>query len=302
LQSLKQARTHDKTGGITTLPQRMIDISIGDCTRFWLCYSCFMRSDIHPVTYGRMRIAACWLIVLICCTSTGASADEPLKLGFVIRSGMAELVNGVPIGTYLPLVADIARTAHLQVQWMELPQVRLIAEAQADTPDYCAVGIYKNAERAATAKFTHAFFHDKPLVVVTIKSKEALIRKHASFAALTADTSLKIGLIDGYSYGTHLDPIVWHMPNADHMTGSTMLNVRKLLAGRFDYLLGSGEEASHTADTTAPDESEFVKIAFADLAPGEARYLMCSTAVSDATIARLNTAIHALHLDSAEAR
>lgn len=210
---------------------------------------------------------------------------------------MAELVNGVPTGTYLPLAEKIAHAAHLQVEWMDLPQARLIAEARANTPDYCAVGIYKNEERAAYAKFTRAFFRDKPLMVITLKSKAARIRQHASFAALAADTSLKVGLIDGYSYGRHLDPIVLNMPNADHMSGSTMLNVAKLLAGRFDYILGSGEESSHTANTPAPDETELVKIAFADLAPCEARHFMCSMSVDDKIIARLNAAIGALHLD-----
>jgi polar amino acid transport system substrate-binding protein len=232
------------------------------------------------------------------CASANAAADEVLKLGFAIRPGMAELVDGVPTGTYLPVAADIVRTAHLQVQWQDLPQSRLIAEVRANIPDYCAVGIYETAERAAYAKFSHGFFLDKPMQIITLKSKEAQIREHANFAALAADTRLKVGLVDGYSYGTRLDHIISAMPNADRMSGTTVQDMAKLLAGRFDYILGPGEEAQRDASVIAPAKHDIVSIAFPDLAPGEMRHFMCSTAVSDATLARLNTAIHALHLDA----
>jgi uncharacterized protein (TIGR02285 family) len=253
--------------------------------------------DIHPVASGHAQIAACLVIVLTGCSSFNAKADESLKLGFVARPGIAELINGVPAGSYLPLVADIARTAHLRTRWIELPQNRLIAEVRANVADFCAVGTYKNVERASYAKFTQPFFRDKPLVVISLKSKETQIRKHANFAELAADTSLRVGLINGFSYGSHLDSIIWQMPNADRTNGSTILNIRKLLAGRIDYVIGLGEEASYSTDTPAASDRNLVKIEFADLAPGEARYFMCSTAVSDATIAQLNAAIHSLHLD-----
>lgn len=227
---------------------------------------------------------------------SNAMASEPIKLGFVVRPGMAEFVNGAANGTYLPPADGIVRAAHLQVQWTELPQSRLVEEVRAGVTNYCAVGAYKTEERLHFAKFSEAFFHDKPLAVVTLKSKETFIRQHDSFAALAADTKFKVGLINGYSYGSRLDPILQKMRNADRMSGSTMQNFSKLVAGRFDYLLDSDLESPRAPLSVNVGNDSIVHIPFNDLAPGEARYFMCSPSVDDATIARINKAIRTLHL------
>jgi len=81
------------------------------------------------------------------------------------------------------------------------------------------------------------------------------------------------------------------------MNGTSTQEVAKMIAGRFDYILGAGDQAQHEVDVLAPDKRDLVKISFADMSPGAARHFMCSLAVDATTIARLNAAIQSLHLD-----
>ncbi len=226
-----------------------------------------------------------------------AGEAEPLTLGFVVRPGLAEIINGVPKGTFLPVAAAVAREAHLNVVWEALPQPRLIEQARTNQPNYCAVGVYQTRERSTFAKFSRPFFLDKPLVVVALKSREAEIRKHGSFAALTADTNLRIGLLEGFSYGPTLDGILAKMSgNVDRIAGTPMQNISKLVLGRFDYTVGIAEETPRGVDGNDVAAKELAVIDFPDMAPGAARHFMCSPAVEDAVIRRLDAAIRALHL------
>jgi len=249
--------------------------------------------------FRRLTAIVVVLVATTIAATTANATGEPLKLGFVMRPGMAELASGVPIGTFLPITATVAREAHLDVQWQMLPQLRLIEEVRVDTPNFCAVGIYQTPERAAFAKFTLPFYHDKPLIVVAMKNKEAAIRKHASFAALTADTNFKAGLLEGFSYGPTLDPIIGKMTgNAERMAGSSMQNISKLALGRYDYIVATSDETPRGVAGMNVDPNDFVAIEFADMGPGASRHFMCSNAVDDATVKRLDAAIRALHLNA----
>ncbi len=251
-----------------------------------------------PATISnKSALSALLALVMLTARPARAGEAEPLTLGFVVRPGLAEVMDGVPKGTYLPMAASVAREAGLHVVWESLPQPRLIEQVRTNQPDYCAVGVYRTPERNAFAKFTRPFFQDKPLVVVALKSREADIRKHASFAALTADANLKIGLLDGFSYGPKLDGVLAKMNgNVDRISGTSMQNLSKLVMGRFDYTVGIADETPRGIDGNTVAAKDLAVIEFPDMAPGAARHFMCSVAVDDAIIRRLDAAIRTLHL------
>lgn len=226
-----------------------------------------------------------------------AGHEGTLTLGYVVRPGLAEAIDGVPKGTYLPVAASVMREAHFNVSWEALPQPRVIEQARNNQPNYCAVGIYQTPERSTFGKFSKPFFLDKPLVVVTLKKHEAAVRKHASLAALAADTDLRIGLLEGFSYGPGLDTIFAKMKgNVDRIAGTPMQNLSKLMLDRFDYTVGAADETPRGVDGNEVDTRELVLIEFPDMAPGGARRFMCSASVDDAVIRRLDAAIKSLHL------
>jgi len=256
-------------------------------------FACAMSATIP----NKPAMAALLALGMLLGQSAQAGEAEPLTLGFVVRPGLAEIINGVPTGTFLPVAAAVAREAHVNVVWESLPQPRLIEEARANQANYCAVGVYQTPERSAFAKFSRPFFQDKPLVVVALKTHEAEIRKHASFAALAADANLRIGLLEGFSYGPRLDVILGKMNgNVDRIAGTPMQNLSKLMLGRFDYTIGIAEETPRGVDGNNVMAKDVAIIEFPDMAPGAARHFMCSAAVDDAIIRRLDAAIRTLHL------
>ena len=256
----------------------------------------FIRPMLLP--NGTLRtIAALLALCLLPAAGAQAGSAEPVTFGFVVRPGLAEVIDGVPRGTYLPVAAAVAREARLNVAWEALPQLRLIEQARINQPNYCAVGIYQTPERSTFAKFSKPFYFDKPLVVVALKSREAEIRKHASFAVLAADANYRIGLLEGFSYGPRLDAILGKMSgNIDRISGTPMQNLSKLMLGRFDYTVATPGETPRAVDGNEVDPNMLAIIEFPDMAPGAARHFMCSASVDDEIIRRLDGAIKTLHL------
>lgn len=220
----------------------------------------------------------------------------PLTIGYLPRPGLAEMVDGRPLGTYLPTAFEAIAQAHLEATWVALPQKRLINDVHANVPNYCAMGTFKTPERLEFAKFSHPIHRDRPYIVSTLKRNEAAIRKHKTFAELATDEKLKIGIIEGFSYGAKFDPILAKMTiNSDRMTGTVIQELAKLVAGRFDYILATSDDAAVAIDGNY-DPSIFATVEFPDIPPGELRYFMCSMAVSDEVMARLNAGIDTLRL------
>lgn len=237
---------------------------------------------------------------LFCCSALiaaslhGIAQAEPLTLGYLSRAGFAEMTDGKPAGAFLPVAVAAVAKAGVDATWQALPQKRLIDQVRQDTPNYCAVGIYKTPEREGFAKFSAPFYRDMRFVVATAAAQGAAVKAHASFAALAADTGLKLGGIDGFSYGVALDARI------KAMTGHVDLAVvtpdkllAKLGAGRIDYLLAAPEELDISIKMSGLDPASVAQIGFSDIPDGTARHFMCGKSVDAAVIAKLNAGIAA---------
>jgi hypothetical protein len=222
---------------------------------------------------------------------------EPLTLGFLSRPGFAEMVDGKPAGAFLPIAANAVAKAGVEVTWQALPQKRLIDQVQQDTENYCAVGIYRTPAREAFAKFTAAFYRDKPFVVVSTTAKETEIKAHKGLMDLTMDTNQKLGAVEGFSYGREIDAQIKTMTgNVDLAVVTPDKIVAKVAAGRDSYMLAAPEEFDIAVKQSGVNGSELAQIAFSDIPQGAQRHFMCSKSVDDATIAKLTAGINALNL------
>lgn len=228
----------------------------------------------------------------------GAAAAEPLSLGFLTRPGFAEMTDGKPGGAFLPIAAaGIAKTG-LAVEWVPLPQKRLIEQVRQDMPNYCAVGIYKTPERLGFAKFSEPFYRDQRFIVVSTGAKKADIKDHKTLMSLTKDAKFKLGAVDGFSYGAEIDAQIKGVTtNLDLAVVTPDKLLAKLAAGRIDYTLAAPEELDTSMKLSGAKPDDLARIAFDDMPKGALRHLMCSKSVDDATIAKLNAGIASLRLD-----
>jgi polar amino acid transport system substrate-binding protein len=225
------------------------------------------------------------------------AAAEPLTLGYLSRPGFAEMVDGKPAGAFLPIAADAVAKAGVEVTWQALPQKRLIEQVAQDTANYCAVGIYKTPEREAFAKFSAAFYRDKPFVVVSTTAKEAEIKAHKGLMDLMADASQKLGAIEGFSYGREIDVKIKTMSDKVDLAVVTPDKiVAKVAAGRDSYMLAAPEEFAIAVKQSGANAADLAQIAFPDIPQGAQRHFMCSKSVDDATIAKLSAGISSLNL------
>jgi hypothetical protein len=137
-----------------------------------------------------------------------AAMANPLVAGFLSRPGFAEMTDGKPAGAFLPAAVAAAAKGGGDVDWRALPQKRLIDQVRQDMPDFCAVGIYQTPERVGFAKFSDPFYRDQRFAVATTQAGQPRITAAKSFATLADDKSLKLGGIDGFSYGVAIDALV----------------------------------------------------------------------------------------------
>ena len=241
-------------------------------------------------------IGLAFTIIATLGAAQGASA-EPLTLGFLSRPGFAEMVDGKPAGAFLPIAANAVAKAGVEVTWQALPQKRLIDQVQQDTENYCAVGIYKTPAREAFAKFSSAFYRDKPFVVVSTTAKEAEIKAHKGLMDLTTDANQKLGAVEGFSYGREIDDRIKAMTgNVDLAVVTPDKIVAKVAAGRDSYMLAAPEEFDIAVKQSGVNAADLVQIAFPDIPQGAQRHFMCSKSVDDATIAKLSAGISSLNL------
>ena len=225
------------------------------------------------------------------------AAAEPLTLGYLSRPGFAEIVDGKAAGAFLPIAADAVAKAGVEVTWQALPQKRLIEQVAQDTANYCAVGIYKTPEREAFAKFSSAFYRDKPFVVVSTTAKEAGIKAHKGLMDLMADANQKLGAIEGFSYGREIDVQIKTMSDKVDLAVVTPDKiVAKVAAGRDSYMLAAPEEFAIAVKQSGANAADLAQIAFPDIPQGAQRHFMCSKSVDDATIAKLSAGISSLNL------
>lgn len=221
-----------------------------------------------------------------------------LVLGYVSRPGLAEVIDGKPVGAYLETAVAAVEKAGLPYTLQAVTQTRLMAQVASGQPNYCAVGIFRTPERERTARFSLPIYRTPRFVVIATRSKEAALRQHKSFVALVGDQGLKMGMIEGYSHGNSLDPVIANMRgNIERYVGTFDQGFAKLAAGRFDYLVTFPQEFDSWLARSGTAPALFGRLDFPDLLDGVLRHIMCSRAVDDATLQRLDAGISALHLN-----
>ncbi|NRR30371.1 transporter substrate-binding domain-containing protein [Oxalobacteraceae bacterium] len=239
-----------------------------------------------------------WTLALPALCPAQAAPAETLTVGYVIRPGLAEVVDGKPGGTYLPVAVAALQRSGVPFELQVLPQKRLIVQVELNHPNYCALGIYATPERRAFAKFSQPFFRDPRLLAVGRRVKESAFRQYKDFATLSRDPGLKLGLIAGYSLGNDLDPLVKQMTgNVEFFVGNYQQNFAKVAAGRVDYIITFPAELESLTANAPADGARMMALDFLEMPPGIPRHFMCSKAVPDEIVERLNNGISALHLN-----
>lgn len=201
--------------------------------------------------------------------------------------------NGVDKGVMLERVKRVFAVAKVDAHFVKEPSKRIWATLQGGAQNYCSFGWYLLEERRAYALYSVPIHVDRPHLILTSPEAAHQVAEHPSLAALLADGQLRLGVIDGVSYGAPIDALIRRSSNTViKRTVETAVMVRMLQAGRFDFIFVDQDDWEFAQ---AHDDALRGSIAldFPDIPPGLQRYIVCSKDVGLGVMARLNRAIEA---------
>jgi hypothetical protein len=199
--------------------------------------------------------------------------------------------DGSVRGITADIIAQALQQAGIAYHWQDLPSARQMELIEHGAGKSCGLGWFKRPDREAAAKFTVAFYRDRPTIVVA-RADDRRFAGAPTIDALFADRSLILLTKTGYSYGGDLDQrIDTAKPNRRNDSSDNQTQLVMISRKRVDYMIMAEEEAA--------DLLKQPKFAAANLAiyhvgnapAAEYRYLMCSKSVPDALMQRINQAI-----------
>lgn len=238
-----------------------------------------------------------WLCVgLWCCGPAGATSatTEPVNLYFferppyVVQHAGSDEVTGL---TASP-AAQAFKAAGIAYRWVMMPTVRQLVTLKDDnTRPACAVGWFKNPEREQHFKFTKPIYRDHPTVGLAASD-------FPFYRPTLADTlrqpGLQVLVKDGFSYGPVIDGLLAQTKVDRVVTSAESIPMIYMVsAHRAHFMFAAEEEAAFLVEQSGVPPQQLRVLHFVDLPPGERRHILCSKAVPDETIERLNKAITA---------
>ncbi|QGY41633.1 transporter substrate-binding domain-containing protein [Pseudodesulfovibrio cashew] len=202
--------------------------------------------------------------------------------------------HGQADGILLNLARDIFREAGIGTRYASMPAKRVLENFRkaGDSDRFASVGWFKTPERMGFARFSRPIYQNRPLVILFLEKHRALFEKYETFEQLTADGTLTLGLLDGYSYHTALDTMIRRSSTRKRVVvGEFPQLVRMLAAERFFYIIVAPEEVDRLIEASGLPKGRFMSKAMRDIPTGNKRYVMFSKGVPDSLIERVNMAI-----------
>ncbi len=238
-----------------------------------------------------MRGWVAWLLF----GSAPLQAAEPIELYWFERP---PYMAGRPaseevVGLTATPAAQAFRAAGIPFRWVSLPTVRQLVTLTDSSHPACAVGWFRNAEREHQFKFSAPIYRDRPTVALARVDYVAA----ATLAATLRQPGTSVLIKDGFSYGPVVGQLLDQYRPERVMTSAENLAMANMVAAQRASLMFAAEEEAIYLLEQAEREARLAYplkiVRFADLPPGERRYLLCSKATPDELIERLNKAIPA---------
>ncbi|MQA19814.1 transporter substrate-binding domain-containing protein [Rugamonas rivuli] len=222
----------------------------------------------------------------------GCAAENAINVGYSERPPyMIPMPDGAPSGLTGTPTAKAFKTAGIPVVWHNVPTNRQLIMIHDATALNCAVGWFWTAERDGFAKFTKPIYRDKDWMVLANAALAA--RGDTTLRALLQRPETRILVKDNYSYGTELDKLL--APRRASLAISTAASgkmVQSIAKGVVDMMFVSEDEGHYIMAHHPSEQTRNLRLLhFKDMPHGPERHIMCSKAVPDDVINRLNKAI-----------
>lgn len=226
----------------------------------------------------------------------GLAGQATLHVLYYERPPFHVLRDGRVEGTLADLTRRIAADAGLSVDFEQVPTAQILNLVRQNATPFCSAGWFKTEERARFGNFSRAITRDAPRHLVTRLELGEELSALGSFKAVLANSKYTFGTINGGSYGSEADALLAQARAPVDGANSMEQNLRKLAAGRVDYLLLSDEDWQAMATSQPGLLRGVVSLRFPDIPEGQTRHFYCSLKVPTSTLEQLDTAIERLKL------
>lgn len=233
----------------------------------------------------------CAALLLAAWLSGDASADEVLVLHYNERPPYSiSQGNGEVIGLVAAPVANALRAAGIRFRWENTPLARQLKILEQGTGYQCMVGLIRTADRDRTSKLTVPVYRDKSMVGI---ARAGLgLPDSMRIVDLMDDRSKRVMLKLGLTYGATVARLLKeHAPVTELVSAESFEMVRMLNANRADWMPATEEEAGYLIAQAGLGPRDLTIVHFSDVGEGETRHLLCSRAVPDALVQRINAAL-----------
>lgn len=225
---------------------------------------------------------------MVCAT---AGAQAVVKIQYNERAPyQVTAPDGTVSGLTASPVARALKDAGIAHEWEKIPINRQMASIRTGTDPVCGVGWFMNPERLQFARFTRPIYTDHRGVLLAHAAVS--FARDASIEDVLAHRGLRVLVKESYSYGVFLDGLLSKLsPTLVSTTGENGQMAGMLALGRADVMFISEEEAPLALAEVVKGREDVRIVRPSGMPAGERRYLMCSMAVSEDTIRRINQAL-----------
>jgi len=222
--------------------------------------------------------------------ATLAAAQTPIVLQHDKRPPFLKTeADGSVSGTVATPVAQAFQKAGIPYVWKYESAARQVAQMQSGAR-VCSVGWYKTPERERYAKFSKPISQDTPMIALANSSFQ--VQGKADLEQILSNPKVTVLIKTLVVYGPYLETRFARMKAkriATYEEFGAMIRLIKL--GRAQITFIPIEEAEYYIDKMGYARNDFNIIRFADMPPGEKRYIMCSKSIENEVMERLDAAI-----------
>ncbi len=194
-----------------------------------------------------------------------------------------------PDGFLSEIVKLIFNNANVPFEFVNMPNKRV--EANLQSGEYaCGIGWLKKPEREQWAIFSNPIYQDQKLAVL-INKKFALKNMEYTTIDELINLNLKLGIIDGFSYGSWADDKIKMIQNKELLAMEQDHLVMLLEKERFAYTFIGYEEGHWLLENNPNFRKNINLIKLTDAPEGNIRYIMFSKSVDKKIINKINSSI-----------
>lgn len=226
--------------------------------------------------------------------SFATATPESITLHYIDRPPYAISQNETqPIGVVADPAEKAFKKAKIPFVWAKTPVNRQFAIIKENKGLDCAIGLEQTPSRQEFAKFTEPVYISAPLVAIVNKSR-VKEKKGITLVQMLAKYSILVK--ENYTLGDEITALVNRSPSRNLTSVESSQMVQMIALGHADFMMISSDEVAYYLKHGILNGNAIRIMNFPDVQKRFTRRIMCSKAVDDKTIAKLDKAIEHLEV------